>query len=190
MIQGRLVRTLRTWAIAVAAGAVLAAAGAVPSAAHNALSGTSPGRDAVEASVPRAVMLTFDQPVIGLGTRVVVSGPSGEIQQGPPRIVDNTVTQPLQPGAPAGAYTVAWRVTSIDGHPISGTYGFTATGAGSSTPVDVGEPADAVGYRISTGVMLALAATVTVLLLPLCILAWRRRHPPRGPAPSRPFRAR
>ena len=32
------------------------------------------------------------------------------------RVTDNRVTQAVQPGAPAGRYTVTWRVTSIDGH--------------------------------------------------------------------------
>lgn len=185
LAQGRPARHLRTWCAAVVVGAVLAVSGAVPAAAHNALTGSSPGRDAVVASVPGAVVLTFDEPAIGLGTRVVVTGPQGEVQQGPPRLVDNTVTQPLQPAAAAGAYTVAWRVTSIDGHPISGTYAFTATEAGSSPPVAAGEPEGAAGDRITTGVMLVLAATVVLLLLPLGILGWRRRHPHAEPGAER-----
>jgi len=163
-------------------GLVLAVVTAAPAAAHNMLIGSSPDRDAVEAAVPPAVVLTFDQPLIGLGTRVVVTGPTGEVQQGPARLVDNTVTQPLQPGAAAGAYTVAWRVTSVDGHPVSGTYTFTATAAGRGTPFDPdgqaagGEPAAVDDFGSTKGLVLAIAAAAVVLLLPLGILAWRRRH--------------
>ena len=44
--------------------------------------------------------------------------------------MDNTVAQSIGPDAPAGTYTVQWRVTSADGHPISGTFGFTAEPGG------------------------------------------------------------
>jgi copper resistance protein C len=44
------------------------------------------------------------------------------------------VTQDLQPGSPAGAYTVDWRVTSADGHPISGSFTFTAEAAAARVP--------------------------------------------------------
>ena len=49
-------------------------------------------------------------------------------------IVDNVATQKLREGAPAGKYTVPWRVVSSDSHPIEGTFTFTATaGAEGST---------------------------------------------------------
>jgi hypothetical protein len=35
-------------------------------------------------------------------------------------------TTPLAANAPAGNYTVAWRVTSADGHPVTGTLHFIA----------------------------------------------------------------
>ena len=172
----RPVRGCWPWCLAVVIGTVLAMASAVPAAAHNVLTGSSPARGAVEVSVPGAVVLTFDQPVIGLGTRIVVTGPTGAVQQGQPRLVDNTVTQPLQPASAAGTYTVDWRVTSVDGHPISGTYTFTATEPGGGAPVDPAAPADSDDYRLPRGVLLALAAGAALLLLPLGILWWRRRH--------------
>jgi copper resistance protein C len=62
-----------------------------------------------------------------------VTGPGGNIVDGAPKVVDNQLRQALQPGSEAGAYTVLWRVTSADGHPISGRFTFTAT-AGSAAP--------------------------------------------------------
>lgn len=41
-------------------------------------------------------------------------------------IVDNHVIQGVKTGAPEGKYTVAWRVVPSDGHPIEGTFMFTA----------------------------------------------------------------
>jgi methionine-rich copper-binding protein CopC len=110
-------------------------ASASPASAHNTLTSTSPAHQETVQVAPQAVVLTFDQPAILMGTEVVVTGPSGQVQQGQPQLADNTITEDLQPGAPAGAYTVAWRVTSADGHPVSGAFSFTAkTAAATQLP--------------------------------------------------------
>jgi methionine-rich copper-binding protein CopC len=127
--------------LTVLAGAMLAVwAGASPAWAHNTLTSTNPADQEMVQSTPPAVILTFNEPVIATGTQVVVTGPSGQIQQGRPRLAENTVTQDLQPGAPAGAYTVAWRVTSADGHPVSGTFFFTANPAATQPPTSQTSP--------------------------------------------------
>ena len=130
-VRGRaLVRLL----LGLAAAGVLLVVGAVPAAAHNELVSTDPSDGQTLSATPSSVVLTFEEPAIAMGTQLVVTGPTGEVQAGAPQLVDNTVRQTLQPGAPAGSYTVAWRVTSVDGHPVSGSFGFTATGAGAGTP--------------------------------------------------------
>ena len=139
--RGPVVVRWRWRLLAVLVGALLAAgAGAGPAAAHNVLISSSPADGASVPQTPEAVVLTFDEPAISMGTQVLVSGPTGEVQQGGPRLVDNTVTQDLAPGAAAGAYTVTWRVTSLDGHPISGTLTFTARDAGAGQPSTVPVP--------------------------------------------------
>jgi methionine-rich copper-binding protein CopC len=114
--------------------AVTLVVAAGPASAHDALSGSSPADGSAVATVPATVVLTFDEPAIAMGTRVVVRGPAGEVQQGNPVLVDDTVSQSLQGGAPAGPYTVEWRVTSADGHPVSGSFTFTARAAGEGQP--------------------------------------------------------
>ena len=109
-------------------------AAASPASAHNALTATNPADQETVPSPPPAVVLTFADSVVATGTQVVVTGPSGPIQQGQPRLAENTVSQDLQPGAPAGTYTVAWQVTSGDGHPVSGTFSFTAKAAATQSP--------------------------------------------------------
>lgn len=104
--------------------AVVAAAG--PATAHNALISTHPADHQQVSRTPAAVVLTFNEPALAMGTHLVITGPSGPVQQGPAQLVDTTVSQALQGGAPAGEYIVAWRVTSADGHPISGRFAFTA----------------------------------------------------------------
>jgi copper resistance protein C len=121
--------------LAVLAAATLAVwAGASPASAHSTLTSTNPADNEIVQIAPQAVILTFDEPAIAMGTQVVVIGPSGQVQQGQPRLVDKTITEDLQPGAPAGTYTVAWRVTSADGHPVSGTFSFTAKTAAAAQP--------------------------------------------------------
>jgi methionine-rich copper-binding protein CopC len=123
----------RLLVILLGSAAVVVVAG-VPASAHNSLVSTTPADGATVARTPATVVLTFDEPAIALGTEVVVTGPTGAVQQGPARLVDNTVSQDLQSGAPAGTYRVAWRVTSADGHPVSGTFTFSARAAGREQP--------------------------------------------------------
>ena len=133
-VRGRgwrlLAATLATAVLAIA-GLVI---GASPASAHNVLKSSSPADGKTVARAPSSVVLTFDEPAIALGTKLVITGPEGPAQIGKPRLVDNTVTQDLQPGAPAGTYTVDWRVTSADGHPISGSFTFTAEAAAAGVP--------------------------------------------------------
>lgn len=126
---------------AAAAGAVLTLCGlAAPAAAHDELTGTTPADGASVDVPPAAVELTFTEPPLALGSQVQVTGPDGEVvNAGDPQIVDTVVSQPLASGLPAGDYTIAWRVTSSDGHPISGELAFTAT-AGAAEPEESATP--------------------------------------------------
>lgn len=117
-------------------GAVAAAAPLTAADAHSVVVATIPAARSTVATVPTEVGVTLNEPPLKVGTRFVVTGPEGVASQGDVTIVDATVTQPLRAGLPAGQYTVAWRVTSGDGHPISGKFAFTASGASApaSTP--------------------------------------------------------
>ncbi|MBW0255072.1 copper resistance CopC family protein [Cellulomonas sp. PS-H5] len=120
-------------ALLLALAAVLLTAGRAD--AHNALQGTDPADGSTVDAPPARVTLTFDQPAQSLGTEIVVLGPDGStVSEGTAELVDNTVSQALAADLPAGAYSVEWRVTSADGHPLSGTLAFTAT-SGSVTAV-------------------------------------------------------
>ncbi len=150
----------------VLVGAVLVVVvGAAPAAAHDVLTGTEPGSGAQVGATPGAVVLTFDQPAVAMGTQVVVTGPTGQVQTGPARLVDDTVTQTLVGGAPAGAYTVAWRVTSVDGHPVSGTFTFTSTRAGTGAPPTAVASPPATAPTAGTGLPRGPALLLTGLLL-------------------------
>ena len=117
--------TRRVWGVAVLVAVILTVLGTPRTAwAHNALIGTTPEDGTTVASAPDAIVLTFHEPAIATGTKVLVIGPDGSATSGDPSLVDNTVRQPLRPQLPAGEYTVDWRVTSADGHPVNGTFTF------------------------------------------------------------------
>lgn len=122
--------------VLVMAFAVAIGVAAPRASAHDVLEGSNPKDGSTVATAPGSVKLTFNSPPVGTGAEIVVSGPSGQVSQGEPKVVDREAVQQLQPGAPAGKYTVRWRVTSSDGHPISGTFTFTAraAAAGASSP--------------------------------------------------------
>ena len=134
-------RSARTVAVVVATvlTAVLAAtavtliATAVPASAHDVLRSTNPADGAVVDRLPDMVVLTFDEPALAIGTEVVVTGPAGPVSDGQPQLVDAEVRQPVRAG-PAGRYTVLWRVTSADGHPVSGTFAFTTQQGSAASP--------------------------------------------------------
>lgn len=112
---------------------ILAAAllGAIaPASAHDAAESTSPTAGATVPTPPEKVSVTFNKNPLALGSQIVVNDAAGiNWADGGVEIVDNVASQKLKPGAPAGVFTVVWRVVSSDSHPIEGSYTFTATAA-------------------------------------------------------------
>lgn len=130
-------RPVLTTVAALCVTAVVAILGlltAGPASAHDALVSTDPADGATVATAPDAVTLTFAEPALAIGTTLRVTGPGGDVQSGAPRLVDDIVTQSLAAGIPAGIYRIAWRVTSADGHPVSGQLSFTASAANPRAP--------------------------------------------------------
>src|SRR5690242_2387055 len=99
-------RRWRRALLVLGVAAVLTGGTATAAGAHDALVGTSPADGSTVGAVPAQVTLTFDQPALALGSTVLVAGPGGPVMSGPTRVTDNRVTQAVQPGAPAGHYTV------------------------------------------------------------------------------------
>lgn len=125
-----LARILSAAFLFVAAALGVTLLGAVPASAHDAVESTSPSSDATVPVPPDAVSLTLSNHPLAIGTQIKVNDASGtNWADGAVQIVDNVASQKLKAGAPAGRFTVQWRVASSDGHPIEGTFGFTATAA-------------------------------------------------------------
>jgi MYXO-CTERM domain-containing protein len=195
----RLRRTTRTThPLALGLGALVALAltlVAGPAQAHDELVSTNPADKAQVQTVPDSIVLNFEEPAVAVGSQVIVRGPNGNVAQGAPVFAKSTVTQAVRPGAPAGSYTVLWRVTSDDGHPVSGSFTFTAAGAGSAgsanspgsaSPTAAGDPSGA-GQQ-SSGSSSAprwlWLLIVLALLVPVAIFVRRR---PGGPHDASPM---
>jgi copper transport protein len=113
-------------AVAGAVGVITLLGVASPAGAHASLVSTSPSTDSVVDTVPEEVTMTFTEAVTALPGSVEVYGPDGErVDKGTPGISadSTTVDIGLDPGG-QGTYTVSWRVTSDDGHTISGSWVF------------------------------------------------------------------
>ncbi|WP_309105674.1 copper resistance protein CopC [Arthrobacter sp.] len=108
--------------------------GAVPASAHDAAESSSPAQGATVPTPPEQISITFNNNPLALGSQVRVNDAAGtDWAEGDVEIVDNVASQKLKEGAPAGQFTVIWRVVSSDSHPIEGSFTFTAT-SGAATP--------------------------------------------------------
>ncbi|MGI6878456.1 copper resistance CopC family protein [Microbacterium sp. gxy059] len=154
-------------ALAVAFLAALAGP-ASPASAHSTLIGTSPETEGVVESLPSEVSLTFSEDLIaptapGDGTTdvvvydatcedaaLLVANPGEadtrecrDYASGDPVVAGPVVTQAIDASdAPAGEYTVIWRVLYADGHADSQLFVFTAeqgVSAAEAEDADAGE---------------------------------------------------
>jgi hypothetical protein len=134
-MPSRIRAALLAAAASIAVPAVLALT-AAPAQAHNELLSSSPAERAQLTALPRVVELTFAETADPRFVKIAATGPDGRsVAAGTPTVSGTVVRQPLSPGAASGAYTVAYRVVSKDGHPVQGSVTFTATlAAGSTSP--------------------------------------------------------
>jgi methionine-rich copper-binding protein CopC len=144
---------------------------AAPASAHNSLVSSNPTNEAKVEQSPSSVELTFDQPVQkgeGLNT-ITVSGPDNTgWKTGTVEVASNIVSAPLDELGPAGAYRIAYRIVSADGHPVSGEVTFTLANAGNGTGTEVAESSEDDGglpiWVWIAGAVVLLGAGLTVAL--------------------------
>ncbi|MBQ0989575.1 copper resistance protein CopC [Micromonospora sp. H61] len=168
--------------------AVLAALVAVlipasPAWAHNSLKTATPARDATVPSAPTEVTLEFMQRLDPAFTTIVLTDAAKrKLPTGEPVVTGAKSTVQVTDTLPNGTYTVAYRVVSVDGHPVQGSYPFTvADPTSSAAPVaDVSASAPAPsaaatksGGGPSAGLLVAAAALALLVLLTAGLL-WRR----------------
>ena len=127
--------------------------------AHAALQSASPAADSVSATAPERIALLFNEPVQLLSLRLIDAAGQDHSQASAPEVRDGHVLWPLPERLPDGRYLVSWRVSSLDGHIIGGTFIF-AVGVASTGEMPAIEVADE-----SHSPVLALHAAARLFLL-------------------------
>ncbi|TAJ47847.1 MAG: copper resistance protein CopC [Herbiconiux sp.] len=113
--------------------------GAGTATAHDQLLSSTPAEGQVLAEAPAEISMQFSDDVLDIGGVVVVADAAGtNWADGALSLNGGTVTQPVIPGAPDGAYQIRWRVVSADGHPISDVINFTI-GETAQPPLTTGQ---------------------------------------------------
>ncbi|HYZ67274.1 MAG TPA: copper resistance CopC family protein [Mycobacterium sp.] len=133
-------RLLATLALAISL-LVAAVAGAGVASAHATLVATDPVENRELTESPQKVSATFNEALQPQFAAMTVVGPDGNLwSTGDPHVDGAVVSVGLRPLGPSGTYTVNYRVTSADGHVVSGSWSFKLTVSGTGTP---GPPASA-----------------------------------------------
>ena len=114
---------------------VAAVAGAGVASAHATRIATEPADKAELSTAPAQVSATFNEKLQPQFAAMTVVGPDGNLwSTGDPKVEGAVVSVGVRPLGPSGTYTVNYRVTSADGHVVSGSWSFRLTLAGTGTP--------------------------------------------------------
>jgi copper transport protein len=116
----------------VAIGVVLVALTAVPSAfGHAVLQKSTPGNNSITRTSPDAVTLEFNEAVeTAFGSIRVYDCGGSRVDSGKIiRPTEKSVAIATDRTLPRGTYTVTWRVTSADAHPVAGGFVFNVKSA-------------------------------------------------------------
>jgi methionine-rich copper-binding protein CopC len=145
-------------ALGLAAMALLGLASAAE--AHSGVREVVPADGSSVSVPPKQVRVVFTENVLEDTARMRVTGPQGEI----PIQVDTagpTVTGTLGQALTDGSFTVLWRVTSADGHPISGSFAFQVSGAAAAASAPSASTSEAVAPSASEAASPATSARPT-----------------------------
>lgn len=119
-------------------GLILAASallGAPAASAHAARVAAEPAEHAALRASPARVSATFNEALQPAFANMTVVGPDNNLwSEGDPSVAGAVLSVGVRPLGPAGTYTVNYRVTSADGHVVSGSWSFDLTVAGAGTP--------------------------------------------------------
>jgi methionine-rich copper-binding protein CopC len=159
----------------LAALALTATVTAQVASAHATRVSSQPADNAVLTAGPDQVSATFNEQLQTSFAAMAVVGPDGNLwSTGQPTVQGAVVGVGVRPLGPAGTYTVNYRVTSADGHVVSGSWSFRLTVPGTGTP---GPSATDAGGRARTWV-----PTWPFLMLTLALVAaaawWAMRRRP------------
>lgn len=114
---------------------------ATEAAAHTDLVATVPAAGAVLDAAPVSVVLTFNEDLLAASAEASILDASGDlISTSEASVAGGIVTIPWPAGLDPGAYEVAYRVASGDGHPVTGTIPFSYTAPTNPVSPSAGAP--------------------------------------------------
>ena len=159
--------------LVLAAMTLTATTNAHVASAHATRVSADPADNAVLTAGPVQVSATFNERLQTTFAAMTVVGPDGNVWSiGEPMVQGAVVSVGLRPLGPAGAYTVNYRVTSADGHVVSGSWSFRLTVPGTGTP---GPAATATGTGDDVPVWPFVVVTVALVA---AAALWAVRHRP------------
>jgi methionine-rich copper-binding protein CopC len=127
-------RLLATLIMAVSL-TVMAVAGAGAASAHATRIATDPVENTELSQAPQRVSAMFNEALQPQFAAMTVVGPDGNLwSTGDPQVDGAVISVGVRPLGPSGTYTVNYRVTSADGHAVSGSWSFRLTVASTGTP--------------------------------------------------------
>ena len=157
--------------IAVTLGATSTAAAA---SAHAARVAADPAENAAVSTGPSRVRATFNEDLQTTFAAMTVVGPDGNLwSSGQPQVQGAVVSVGVRPLGPTGNYTVNYRVTSADGHVVSGSWSFRLTSPGTGTPGPAPDTSDT-----SSGDMPVWPFIVGAVVLVGGAVLWQARRRP------------
>jgi methionine-rich copper-binding protein CopC len=148
--------------------------GQLPADAHASLVSTDPADGSQVASAPETVELTFSED-LDTGFVAVMAPDGTKVETSEPRLSGARMSADLEESHQSGVYTVAYRVVSVDGHPVTGQFTFTATSGHQATPQEAATEESFVD-RNSTLLIVGLALAMVAIALMLAPLSRRRRE--------------
>lgn len=133
--------------------------------AHSAPIGSSPDNGAQIDASPGTVSITFNENLQPAYPSMTVTGPDKNLwSKGQPKVDGPTISIEVGELGPVGEYTIAYRVTSADGHPVSGKRTFTLTKPGNGTPGPKSDSTAKSGGSDSGGVPLWVFVVAAIVL--------------------------
>jgi copper resistance protein C len=130
-------------ALLLAAVAFAATLTAGAASAHAARVSTDPADKAVVSTGPVLVSATFNEDLQTTFAAMTVVGPDGNLWSvGAPQVHGTVVSVGVRPLGPTGNYAVNYRVTSADGHVVSGSWSFRLTTPGTGSPGPAAQGSD------------------------------------------------
>jgi methionine-rich copper-binding protein CopC len=147
-----------------------------PASAHTSLLNSAPAEGEILKSLPAAIELTFNEPILKVGSKevsqILLRDPKNKlVNLGEVLSSDKTVSAKiLEKSTNNGLYKIYYRAVAEDGHPISGQINFSIGNE------DLSSQITDIAANSPRSSNLIFAGIVTLIASVLSLLIWLRRN--------------